>query len=109
MAEPLKLSIADHVLIHALGLLSRPEIIEAHRADLDLQVDILRSVLPMASKGILTLRPLIELGSRFAAATPRRPGFYGPLHEQAGLAMNRWDRQRMADAWDRIQGGGRDA
>lgn len=107
MGEVMKLSLADYTLIHALGLISRPEIIASQRADLELQVEILRAALPMTSKGNQQLQPLISVAGRIARARPLRPGNYGSLHDEASVAMNRWDRFRMAEAWDRIQGGSR--
>ena len=105
MGELMKLSLTDYVLIHGLGLLSRPDFMASQRAELELQVDILRSALPMTSKGIQQLQPLIAVAGRITTALPLRPGQYGSLHDEASVAMNRWDRFRMAEAWDRINGG----
>ncbi|MDN3713421.1 hypothetical protein QWZ10_19840 [Paracoccus cavernae] len=103
----MKLSLADHLVIHALGLISRPTSVRIDPHELSLEVDILRSVLPTASRGLLPLQPLISLAERIASMSPRIAGCYGSLHDEAAQVMNRWDRYRMAEAWDRINSGGR--
>lgn len=105
MADPIRLTLHDHVLIHGLAIISRPELLQEHRMDLEMIVAIVRTALPKASADIAPLAPLLQLGRSLSDATPLRPGFYGSHHDAAREAMNRWDRQRMAAAWDAINGG----
>ena len=107
MADPLRLSLHDHVLIHGLAVISRPEMMATHRDDLEMIVSMMRDVLPGAGRGTDRLQPLISVGRGLVAMTPIRPGFYGSFHDEARRAMNRWDRQRMADAWDAVKGASR--
>lgn len=102
MSEPLRLTRHDRVMIHALGILSRPGVTAGSRVNFDMFVGILGEVLPAVSADE-RLKPLADLAARFARYTPTRPGHYGPLHSEADQAMNRWDQQCMAASWEIIR------
>lgn len=102
MAEPLRLSLADHAMIHALGVLSRPPITD--RSDLDLVVGILRDLMPGVTRENPQLMGLIQTADQFLSCRVSVPGCYGGLHDRARKVMNDWDRRRLADAWDRARG-----
>ncbi|RKS51162.1 hypothetical protein BDE18_0393 [Paracoccus pantotrophus] len=102
MADQLRLSLADHAMIHALGVLSRPPITD--RSDLDLVVGILRDLMPGVTRENPQLMGLIQTADQFLSCRVSVPGCYGGLHDRARKVMNEWDRRRLADAWDRARG-----
>ncbi|WP_036765391.1 hypothetical protein [Paracoccus pantotrophus] len=102
MAEPLRLSLADHAMIHALGVLSRPPITD--RSDLDLVVGILGDLMPGVTRENPQLMGLIQTADQFLSCRVSVPGCYGGLHDRARKVMNDWDRRRLAEAWDRARG-----
>lgn len=102
MADQLRLSLADHAMIHALGVLSRPPITD--RSDLDLVVGILRDLMPGVTRENPQLMGLIQTADQFLSCRVSVPGCYGGLHDRARKVMNDWDRRRLAEAWDRARG-----
>lgn len=102
MAEGLRLSMADHVMIHAMQGLSRPSLCDTR--NIGMQVSMLRDVMPRVSRKIDRLRPVIEIAERFAAQAPCAMGDYGGLHHRAAQVMNDWDARRLADAWEAFGG-----
>ena len=102
MADPLRLSLHDQAMIHALGVLSRPPITD--RRDLDLVVDILREIMPGVARENQRLLGLTRVADQFSVLRASVAGDFGGLHDLAARTMNDWDRRRMADAWDRIRG-----
>jgi len=102
MAEPLRLSLADHAMIHALGVLSRPPITD--RSDLALVVGILGDLMPGVTRENPQLMGLIQTADQFLSCRVSVPGCYGGLHDRARKVMNDWDRRRLAEAWDRARG-----
>ncbi|MCU7431669.1 hypothetical protein [Paracoccus denitrificans] len=97
-----RLSLADHAMIHALGVLSRPPITD--RSDLDLVVGILRDLMPGVTRENPQLMGLIQTADQFLSCRVSVPGCYGGLHDRARKVMNDWDRRRLAEAWDRARG-----
>ena len=104
MAKAAHLTVYDQVMIAALEVVSRPPL--AASADLDLVVSILRDVIRNVSRDQERLLPLISTADEIVGYRPAQPGYYGGLHDRARKVMNAWDRQRVADGWDRIRGGG---
>lgn len=102
MTDQLRLSLADHAMIHALGVLSRPPITD--RSDLDLVVGILRDLMPGVTRENPHLMGLIQTADQFLSCRVSVPGCYGGLHDRARKVMNDWDRRRLAEAWDRARG-----
>lgn len=107
MADPLRLTLHDHVVIHGLGIISRPEMMATHRDDLEMVVSMMRDAMPSGGRSTDRMQPLLSVGQGLVGMKPLRPGYYGSFHDEARRVMNRWDRQRMADAWDAIKGAGR--
>ena len=102
MADPLRLSPADRVLIHALSVLSRPGIVSSDRSHFSMIVNMLRDATPMVSRDV-RLKPMVELARQFVNYTPVRPGYYGRLHDLAHFELQRWDEQCLAASWDLIK------
>ena len=102
MADQLRLSLADHAMIHALGVLSRPPITD--RSDLDLVVGILRDLMPGLTRENPQLMGMIQTADQFLSCRVSVPGCYGGLHDRARKVMNDWDRRRLAEAWDKARG-----
>lgn len=104
MTDHLRLSLADHAMIHALGVLSRPPITD--RTDLELVVSVLRDMMPGVTRENPRLAPLIRVADQFVSYRGPGAGYYGGLHDLARREMNSWDRRRLSDAWDRVRGAG---
>ena len=104
MTDALRLTPADWVMIHGLGLLSRPGITESSRDNLAMIVDIMGKSETSASRHSRMV-PLIGLARDFATCHPIRQGYYGALHDRARVEMDRFDSYRMAAAWDALRGG----
>ncbi|MDS9467333.1 hypothetical protein RGQ15_07065 [Paracoccus sp. MBLB3053] len=102
MAERQRLSPHDHALIHALALLSRPELRD--RSKIGMIVGMIQDVLPRVSRQVERLRPLIVLAEQFASQKQGPLGDFGGLHDRARSIMNDWDGRRLADAWDVVTG-----
>ena len=102
MAEGRGLTAADHVMIHAMQVLSRPPLLD--RRNIAMQVGMLRDALPRVSRDIARLRPVIDIATKFADQRPCAVGDYGGLHHRAAQVMNDWDARRLADAWEQFRG-----
>lgn len=102
MADPLRLSLADQAMIHALGVLSRPPITD--RSGLDMVVGIMRDLMPGVTRENPRLLGLTQTADQFLSCRVSVPGCYGSLHDRAWKMMNDWDRRRLAEAWDRARG-----
>lgn len=96
------LSLHDHALVHAVGLLSRPRwgISDPEGHDLALTLSVLKDVLPECRSTDPALAPLAGVAHAFLRSRPE--GRRG-LVPQAEAAIDAWDRNRLALAWDRIR------
>lgn len=102
MAEARKLSPADHVMLQAMQMLSRPSLCD--NRDMGMHVEMLRDAMPRVSRDIDRLVPVIRIADMFATQRPCPIGDFGGLHHRAAQVMNDWDARRLADAWDKFRG-----
>lgn len=102
MADRAKLTLPDHVMLHAMQVLSRPCLCDG--GNISITVSILREVMPRVSRGDDRLGQIIVIADKFATQRPCPIGDFGGLHDRAAQVMRDWDARRLADAWDALRG-----
>lgn len=102
MADRAKLTLPDHVMLHAMEVLAKPSLCDG--GHITITVDILRQVMPRVSRNDERLSRIIEIADRFATQRPCPIGDFGGLHDRAAQVMRDWDTRRLADAWDALRG-----
>ncbi|MGR3522696.1 MAG: hypothetical protein ACU0FT_08075 [Paracoccus sp. (in: a-proteobacteria)] len=100
MNGQIKLSPADHVLIHACGALLTDSLMAEDRAADDAMVaGILRDVLGDVNGTHPSLEPFLIIGTKLAHAGPRE--IQNLRATEVGI-IRQFHRRRMAQAWDLI-------
>ncbi|RJL18241.1 hypothetical protein [Paracoccus siganidrum] len=94
----MKFSVYDRVLIHGLGLMSRPPLL-ADPANHKMQVRILAAAAERATAEAEIMRPLIAEADRIASNL----GPHGAIAHHVAAAMNRFDESMMAAFWDKAR------
>ena len=101
MNNPIRLTPADHTLIHACGtLLCHSGCYDAQERDEQMVQAILRKVRHDASDGILALQPFIAAAPDLAAASAADLRGY---RYSKGYVLWDYHRHKMAHAWDMIR------
>lgn len=102
MSEPMKLTLADHVMIHACGALLTQQFRDDGRdQDDDMVRSILNDVLIDVSVDHPSLQPFIEIARELAHAQTAVQ-IHTLRSRHAGLIRN-FHRQKMATAFDLIR------
>lgn len=99
---PMKLTVHDHALIHALHyLISAPW--DEREGHIDMVLSILRDVLPGVSRGNPALQPMVALAEQMLSVR----GDIACLYPNIRHACHAWHRLRLAAAWEHINEGSR--
>lgn len=99
----MKLSIHDHVLIHAMtvlgGLSTSPFDPAGAETEQRMILSMLRDVLPKVHRGEPKLARLVAIADRAA----ERPDLIDAIRHDIRARVHDWNRGRLAAAWDAIQ------
>lgn len=99
----MKLSIHDHVLIHAMtvlgGLSTSPFDPAGAETEQRMILSMLRDVLPKVQRGEPKLAWLVAIADRVA----ERPDLIDAIRHDIRASVHDWNRGRLAAAWDAIQ------
>ena len=99
----MKLSILDHVLVHAMtvlgGLSTSPFDAAGAETEQRMILSMLRDVLPKVQRGEPKLAWLVAIADRVT----ERPDLIDAIRHDIRAIAHDWNRGRLAAAWDAIQ------
>jgi len=102
MVSPVKLSAADHALIHAVGWLAS-NICDTH-AHLAMMRSIARDALAQANREIAAINEFARVAEDILdAAESATAGAHARAMWDANQVLQRWHASRLATAWDVLQ------